>query len=200
LFAVLLEIARMVARSWIQTHLARWWLFTLLLALAALSVRAAGVTFSQIGLRRWRDWTMTERSYFVQVLILANIVFPAVLVTPLGDRLAQDGFAATLWRSFLPYLMFGFYQEVVYRGMIQSELIRRYGAAAGIVVANALYTFGPLHSYYFARPVSFALPMFLAIFAIGLVFGVLYRRSCNLWIIGAMHAIGNAYIATALGR
>ncbi len=198
--AVLLESARMVARGWIQTPLARWLLFTLLLALALLSVRAAGLTFSQIGLRRWREWTTTERSYFVQVLILANIVFPVALATPLGDRLAQDGLGSALWRSFLPYLMFGFYQEFVYRGMIQSELIRRYGAAAGIVVANALYTFGPLHSYHFARSVSFAVPMFAAIFAIGLVFGVLYRRSGNLWIVGVMHAIGNAYIVTALSR
>ena len=198
--AVLLEIARLLARRWIETALALWLLFPLLLALALLSVRAAGLTWSQIGLRRWREWTTTERSYFVQVLILANIIFPVALAMPLQDRLAEQGLGWTLARSFLPYLLYGFYQEIVYRGMIQNELIRRYGAVAGIVMANALYTFGPLHSYYFAAPMSRALPMFAAVFAIGLVFGVLYRRSGNLWIVGVMHAVGNAYIVTALDR
>jgi membrane protease YdiL (CAAX protease family) len=198
--AVLLEIARLVARSWLETPLALWLLFPLLLALALLMVRAAGLTWAQIGLRRWREWTTTERSYFVQVVILANIVFPVALAMPLQDRLAHQGLGWALTRSFLPYLLYGFYQEIVYRGMIQNELIRRYGAVAGIVMANTLYTFGPLHAYYFAAPVSLALPMFTAIFAIGLVFGVIYRRSGNLWIVGVMHAIGNAYMVTALTR
>jgi CAAX protease family protein len=198
--AALLEIGRLVARSWIESPLGLWLLFLLFLALALLSVRAAGWTWSQIGLRRWREWTTTERSYFVQVVILANIIFAVALGTRLQDRWAEQGLGAALTRSCLPYLLYGFYQEIVYRGMIQNELIRRFGAVAGIVMANALYTFGPLHSYYFAAPVSLALPMFAAIFAIGLVFGVIYHRSGNLWIVGVMHAIGNAYMVTALGR
>jgi membrane protease YdiL (CAAX protease family) len=36
--------------------------------------------------------------------------------------------------------------------------------------------------------------MFAAIFAIGLFFGVLYRRSGNLWLPAAFHAVGNAAI------
>jgi len=64
----------------------------------------------------------------------------------------------------------------------------------GILVANVLYTFGPLHWYYFASPASLAVPMLAAIFAIGLFFGILYRRSGNLWIAAVMHAIGNAYV------
>jgi uncharacterized protein len=198
--AALLEIARLVARSWIESPLGLWLLFLLLLALALLSVRAAGLTWSQIGLRRWREWTTTERSYFVQVVILANIIFPVALAMPLQNRLARQGLGWALALSFLPYLLYGFYQEIVYRGMIQNELVRRYGAVTGVVMANALYTFGPLHSYYFAAPVSLALPMFAAIFAIGLLFGVVYRRSGNLWIVAVMHAIGNAYMAAARAR
>jgi membrane protease YdiL (CAAX protease family) len=41
--------------------------------------------------------------------------------------------------------------------------------------------------------------MFAAIFLIGLFFGVLYRRSGNLWIVGVLHAIGNAYIVWSVG-
>jgi hypothetical protein len=89
--AALLEIARLVARRWIESPLGLWLLFLLLLALALLSVRAAGLTWSQIGLRRWREWTTTERTYFVQVVILANIIFPVALAMRLQDRLAEQG-------------------------------------------------------------------------------------------------------------
>jgi uncharacterized protein len=78
-------------------------------------------------------------------------------------------------------------------------VIRRWGPTVGILVANLLYTFGPLHWNYFSARASAAVPMFAAIFAIGLFFGLLYRRSGNLWIIGIFHAIGNAYIVWSLG-
>ena len=79
---------------------------------------------------------------------------------------------------------------------MQSELVRRWGAFAGILVANVLYTFGPLHWNYFS-PIN--VPMFASIFAIGLFFGILFRRSGNLWIVAVMHGIGNAYIVGSLG-
>jgi membrane protease YdiL (CAAX protease family) len=122
------------------------------------------------------------------------VVFPLVLAGPIRNRLAQPGVAWSLGNVFLPYLFFGFYQEVVYRGMVQSALVRRWGAAAGVLVANLLYTFGPLHLSTFRAPAARALPMFAGIFAIGLLFGILYRRSGNLWIVAVFHAIGNAYI------
>ena len=48
-------------------------------------------------------------------------------------------------------LLWGFYQELVYRGLLQSELVRRWGAVAGILVANLAYTFGPLHFYHLTQ-------------------------------------------------
>jgi membrane protease YdiL (CAAX protease family) len=106
---------------------------------------------------------------------------------------------STVWSVFVPYLFFGFYQEVVYRGILQSELVRRWGALPGILVSNLLYTFGPLHSYYLSSRASLAIPMFASIFAIGLFFGVLFRRSGNLWIVAVIHGIGNSYIVGSIG-
>jgi membrane protease YdiL (CAAX protease family) len=99
---------------------------------------------------------------------------------------------------FVPYLFFGFYQEVVYRGILQSEFVRRWGALIGILSANVFYTFGPLHWYYFAAQRSLAVPMFASTFAIGLFFGFLFWRSGNLWIVAVIHGIGNAYIVGSL--
>lgn len=195
LTAALLEAARLAIVA-VYPAIPLWLLLPLLMGAALLAVTTiGGVALSQIGLVPWREWSATERSYTLQIIVFANIIFPMILGSPLAARAGQSG-TIRLWTVFLPYLFFGFYQEVVYRGMVQRVLVRRWGAVAGIVVANILYTFGPLHWNYFMS--STATPMFAAIFAIGLLFGVLYQRSGNLWIVGLFHAIGNAYIVSSL--
>jgi membrane protease YdiL (CAAX protease family) len=160
----------------------------------------AGLRLRQIGLYPWREWTLVEKSYFIQLLVLANIAFPLVFANRLRLIAAQPAALSIIWNGFVPYLFFGFYQEVVYRGMVQSEQVRRWGAFAGILIANILYTFGPLHWNYFWSRSSLAVPMFAAIFAIGLFFGVLFRRSGNLWIVAVIHGIGNAYIVGSMSK
>jgi len=199
LAATALEVLRVVAVRLLYPAVPLWLLLPALLGVSlVVATRATGVAFSQLGLRSWRDWTLTEKSYFCQVVLIANVVFPIVLAAPLRERIAETGLGWGLGHVFVPYLFFGFYQEVVYRGMLQLELVRRWGAPAGILVANVLYTFGPLHWNHFASRASVAGPMFAAIFAIGLFFGVVYRRSGNLGIVAVFHAIGNAYIAWSM--
>jgi membrane protease YdiL (CAAX protease family) len=200
LVAAFAEVVRLAAVKSLYPGIPLWGLLPAFLGLGLLvAPRASGVGLSQLGLRPWRDWTTTEKSYFCQVVVLANVIFPIALATPLQRQIAQSGVAWGLWNAFVPYLFYGFYQELVYRGMIQLELVRRWGAPIGIVVANVLYTFGPLHWDYFAARASLAVPMFASIFAIGLFFGILYRRSGNLWIVAVFHAIGNAYIVWSVG-
>ena len=176
-------------------------LIPLFLVCALLLIRfVAGLRFRQIGLYPWREWTPVEKSYFIQLLVLANIVFSFVFASRLRLIWGQPTALSIIWNGFVPYLFFGFYQEVVYRGMVQSELVRRWGAFAGILIANVLYTFGPLHWNYFSSRSAVAVPMFAAIFAIGLFFGVLFRRSGNLWIVAVIHGIGNAYIVGSLSK
>lgn len=200
LAAAFVEVVRLAAVRWLYPGIPLWLLLAALLGLGLLVVPGiAGAKLSELGFRPWREWTTTEKSYFLQVVVIANIVFPIVLAASLGDRVAQPGTAWSLWNVFVPYFFFGFYQELVYRGMVQKDLVRRWGAPIGIFVTTVLYTFGPLHWYYFASRGSLAGPMFASIFVIGLFFGVLYRRSGNLWIVAIFHAIGNAYIVWSVG-
>ena len=199
-FAVILEAVRLGVVRWFYPKVPLLILLPLLLGCALLAVRfGAGLRLSQIGFKPWRQWNAIEKSYFVQVLIIANVVFSLLFAARLQRIFAQPNSLEVVATVFVPYLFFGFYQEVVYRGMLQSELVRRCGAVIGILAANILYTFGPLHSYYFASRSSLALPMFAAIFAIGLFFGILFRRSGNLWIVAVLHGIGNAYIVGSIG-
>lgn len=153
-----------------------------LMALALLAVRFfARVPLRAIGFVPWREWRATERSYFVQVVAIVSV--GGVLLV--GSRLQAPFFAVAL--------AWGFYQEVVYRGILQTALVNRMGAVAGILLGNLLFTFGPLHFYYFFQaPVPVA--MLAAIFAIGLFFAVLFHRSGNLWIVAAFHGLGTAFI------
>ena len=159
----------------------------------------AGLELSDIGFRSWRHWTTSEKSYLLQIVVLANVIFPVVLSVQLDRTLSHHSMSSVLVGGFLPYFVHGFGQEVIYRGVLQTELTRRWGAAPGIVVANVLYAFGPLHANYYAAEPSIAAPMFAAIFGIGLVFATIFHRSRNLWIVAVMHAIGNAYIVGSLG-
>lgn len=201
LIAVALEGARLALVRWLPHFLPPLWLLIpILLGVALLSIRFVGqVRYSEIGLYRWRDWSDTEKSYFVQVMVIANVVFPVVLASRLRLIFSGPSMPGVVWKVFLPYLFYGFYQELVYRGLLQTVLVRRWGAWRGILASNALFTFGPLHYLYFYSGAASALPMFAAIFAIGLLFGVLYWRSGNLWIVGTMHAVGNSYLVGGLG-
>ena len=175
-----------------------WLRVSLLMGAALMLVRLfAGLSLSQLGLYRWREWSSTEKSYFVQTFFVANVVFSILFI----DRLRAIVAEPSLWGRVGPVLatslLWGFYQEVVYRGILQTELVRHIGSLRGILVANVLFTFGPLHFYHFYQPSS-ALPMFAGIFAIGLFFAVLFQRSGNLWIVGIFQGLGESYILGTL--
>jgi uncharacterized protein len=181
-----------------------WLRVPVLLVLAIVSVRFfAGVRLAQIGLFRWTDWSVTEKSYFVQVFLIANVVFGILFAERLQMILADLGFwwrpaAVVIFTNFL----WGFHQELVYRGILQTELVRRWGSLVGILVSNLFFTFGPLHFYHFSGVPARVFPMFTGIFLTGLFFGVLFRRSGNLAIVSVLHGLGNCYIdgLSTLGR
>lgn len=124
-------------------------------------------------------------------LVIANGVFALVF----ADRIRGLGPGSWIVLAAAGNFLWGFHQELVYRGLLQTELVRRLGPIAGILVANALFAFGPLHFYHLSRPLPW--PMMAGIFAIGLFFAVLYHRSRNLWIPAVFHGIGTAWILTA---
>jgi membrane protease YdiL (CAAX protease family) len=178
-----------------------WLRVPTMLGLAIILIRFfARVRPAQIGLYAWRDWSVGEKSYFIQAFVIANVVFGIMFAARLRTILANHG----LWwpAAIVVFINFiwGFHQELVYRGILQTELVRRWGSPLGILVSNLLFTFGPLHFYHFSgKTPAQALPMFAGIFAIGLFFGVLFRRSGNLAIVGVLHGLGNCYM-DGLGR
>lgn len=196
---LLRPLLRLLARS-LGIAANPWWLLALmcLLTLSAfgLALALAKLAPAALGLRPWREWSRTEKLYLLQIVPLATFVFSAVFADGVRAFLAHPRPGRFALLVLLPQLVWGFYQELVYRGMLQAELVRRLGTTAGIVTSNLLFTFGPLHAYLFSRAASEPrqLWIFAAIFGIGLFFAVLFKRSGNLWIIGTMHGLGDLFI------
>src|SRR3977135_3890321 len=82
--AVVLEATRLGVVRWFYPKVPLLILLPLLLGCALLAVRfGAGLRLSQIGFKPWRQWNAIEKSYFAQVLIIANVVFSLVFSAPL---------------------------------------------------------------------------------------------------------------------
>ncbi|MEO8103072.1 MAG: CPBP family intramembrane glutamic endopeptidase, partial [Betaproteobacteria bacterium] len=142
-----------------------------------------------VGLGRFSAWSRQERLYFFQVIPAATVVFAIVFAGHLRTLLASHGPAGFLLFSVMTGLIWGMVQEFIYRGWLQTELTRRFGAIAGLLVANVLFTFGPLHLNYLISPGGVQWSGLAAVFGIGLLFGIIYWRSGNLWIPALMHGV-----------
>ena len=142
-----------------------------------------------VGLRPFIDWTRRERLYFAQVVPLAAVVFAVLFRAHLQALHDRHGLAGFLLFSVFGGFAWGIAQELVYRGWLQTELTRRFGAIAGLLVANLVFTFGPLHFDYFGGPDGVRWSGLAAVFAIGLFFGIVYSRSGNVWIPAVMHGL-----------
>jgi len=142
--------------------------------------------FADTGLRGWGDWSRRERLYLFQVVPLAAVAFTFVFRTHLAALLAAQGLAGFLLFSVATGLLWGAVQELLYRSWLQTELSRRFGALAGLLVANLVFTFGPLHWDHLAAG---RWGVLAAVFAIGALFGLLYRRSGNLWLPAILHGL-----------
>ena len=147
------------------------------------------VPMAGVGLRRFADWTRRERLYLLQVAPLASVTFAIVFRDRLLALLEQHGFAGFVLFSVLTGLGWGMVQEFFYRGWLQTELTRRFGVAAGLLAANAAFTFGPLHFDALVGPAGVRWGGLAAIFGIGLFFGIVYCRSGNLWIPAVLHGL-----------
>ena len=144
-----------------------------------------------IGLHRWKSWTPREQIYLWTVVPLAATAFGIVFREHFTRLAEARGWVDLLLLTVPTGLLWGMVQEFIYRGFLQTELVRRLGGVPGVLLTNLVFTFGPLHFRYFGFGTDGgpSWGMFAAIFGIGLLFGTLYRRSGNLWNPALMHGL-----------
>jgi len=186
--------------GWLTIVDREWWpllKMTILIGLACwLVTKFANVRLSQLGLYSWRRWSRTEKFYFPQIMAIAIVIFSCFTSASLRALWTRPDLWQIALFIFVPQMIWGFYQEFLYRGLLQTELVRRWGTPIGIVVSNLVFTFGPLHAYHFwaAKGNPAHLWIFAAIFSMGLFFAILFQRSGNLWMIGIMHGLGDWFM------
>lgn len=167
----------------------------LLCALCLLAVRlGTRASFRDIGYVSPTCWTATEWFYLTEVVLGACVI----AIVSFASQPRHTGGDADLWigsaGSIGVGLVWGFYQELIYRGILQTELTRRLGPFAGPLTANTLFTFGPLHFQSFtAHGAPLVVELFAATFATGLLFAYIFHRTRNIWIVGILHGIGDAF-------
>jgi len=168
-------------------------MLVLAISLTAVWIR---LPFSRVGLYGLRKWSDSEKWFLPQIVAVSLLVFPMAVWNQLAALPTHPAWIRATMVVLAGQMLWGFYQEYVYRGLLQTELVRRWGAVTGIVASNLLFTFGPLHAYHFSNTFEHPSRLFIfaAIFAIGLYFGTLFHRSGNLWIIAVTHGIGDFFM------
>lgn len=148
-----------------------------------------GRPLAELGLRPWASWRRRERLYAWQVLPLATLAFALAFHGHLLALLARHGAVGFLLLSLLTGLLWGAVQEGLYRGWLQTGLTRQLGAWGGVLAANLIFTFGPLHWDHLLAAGGPRWGVLVAVFGIGLFFGLLYQRSGNLWLPALLHGL-----------
>lgn len=160
-----------------------------LLGLVFLFTKFLGIKLKDVGLKKLSLWNKYEIVFFILIVPISVLILYYLTKNKFTTSLQENGWSMMIV-TFIFYLCWGFYQEWIYRGFIQTEFTRRYNAASAIILANILFTFG-IHFYqmYQGNYILFA-----EIFLAGLALGILYYRSYNLWIAGILHGIGNWFL------
>jgi len=161
----------------------------ILIFLLGIAVKKFGKTkLSQIGIYSWQNWSKKNKWILLIVTPIVIMIFSFTFFSRTvinHSELFAIG-SIILLREFL----YGFYQEFLYRGILQTELVKRWGVWIGITVSNLVFTFGPEHFHFYkSNLIGFAF-----IFCLGLLFSFLYYRFKNLITIGIWHGIGNVFI------
>ncbi|SMD34677.1 hypothetical protein SAMN04488029_2130 [Reichenbachiella faecimaris] len=87
--------------------------------------------------------------------------------------------------SLLSFLFVGFFEELVFRGYIQTNLSQNVGDKWALILSSFLFAF--LHSL---NPDISLLALF-NIFLVGILLGKLYQISDNLWLVISLHTLWN---------
>ncbi len=141
--------------------------------------------------RPFRAWTRREVLYLVQVVPVACVAFFFVFSERIHELILQEGLVGFLVFNVVFGMLWGIYQEVTFRGLLQSATVTKFGPIVGILIANVAFTFGPLHFSHYPGLVDDPSKawIFLPIFLIGLGFAAIYHRSGNIWIPAIFHGL-----------
>ena len=118
----------------------------------------------------------------ILMLAMSVVIEPVINLFPkewydwVDDRITNGG-----WAMFTAVVMAPVCEEIFFRGILQKNMVRKWGPVAGILIASAI--FGLIHG----------IPQqVVAGFCLGIVIGWVYWRTGSLVAAMVLHAINNA--------
>lgn len=137
-------------------------------------------------------------NYLIEVLIgLAMISSTFLINFLLGSISVTINPNSINWTfiilSLFGYIIQGFNEEILCRGFLMNAIASKKGPLVGILLNS--FFFGALH---LLNPnVTFL--SFINISLVGIIFSLIFYKTNNLWIVGAMHSIWNFLLGPVLG-
>jgi hypothetical protein len=81
---------------------------------------------SRVGLYGWRRWTDSEKWFLPQIVAVSLLAFTPTDWNQLAVLPTHAAWIRATVLVFAGQMLWGFYQEYVYRGLLQTELVRRW--------------------------------------------------------------------------
>jgi membrane protease YdiL (CAAX protease family) len=120
---------------------------------------------------------------------VASALVPGETTTAIGEAVTVDPVLA-LALAALSVLVVAPAEELLFRGAVQGRLRRSLGAVPAVVVASGL--FAAVHVFGFLALGAATVAALATLFAVALVFGVVYERTGNLVVPTLVHGLYNA--------
>ena len=136
-------------------------------------------------------------SPFAVLFAIGMVIIPIgrVGIQPASHSLLNSGSDPTLYLLVIPFmiLVVGPFEELLYRGVIQTRLTNSFSRPAAIVLASFVFILIhlPAYSSSGASPVQ-VLAAFAALFAGSVVYGTLYELTGNLTVVALAHGLTNS--------
>jgi membrane protease YdiL (CAAX protease family) len=163
---------------------------TLIIILCTSAITISKIRLSQIGIDAWKKWNTASKKVFFIVTPIIMIIFSSIFIARVEIFMNHSELYGIGSLILLREFLYGFYQELLYRGILQTELIKRWGFWIGTIISNLVFTFGPEHFHFYkSTHIGFVL-----MFCLGLLFSFIFYRSKNLVSVGIWHGIGNVFI------
>ena len=118
--------------------------------------------------------------------ILNLIIWPSVGSTLLG------GDKYPLTQTLYMYLVVGFGEEISFRVIFQTFMERRFGSQRGIVLTSLLFAICHIPSHFLGYGLFLGSFSIMLVFYGSLLFGYVWHRTRNLWVISGAHMLNNS--------
>ena len=157
-------------------------------------IERSSFTWKAVGL----DWRSNSLPAILLGAILALLLFIASILTGHVRGLSRSSLNTPMMGVSIPifiqklvlYLGMGFGEEVVFRGYVQTRLVKRYRAIWGVLAAAVIFTL--LHQIsYRLSPVTILSGVML-----WTTMGALYLLSKSLYLVGMFHGMMNTLLNT----